>query len=226
MKIVVFHGQNHKGSTYHTTKLILDRVVSPGDTVLEFQANRIPPCVGCFTCFMKGEEKCPHREAFGPAAEAVEEADLVVAESPAYVMGMTGQLKSLFDHFGYRWVVHRPHPSMRNKIGLAVSTTAGAGAGRVTKDIARQFFWWGIPKTYRLGVAVAALSWQEVSEKNKAKIGKKAEKLAGSIKKRLGKKAGKPNFRWRLIFSVIRKVMQGDGWNDTDKVYWRQNGWI
>jgi len=43
-------------------------------------------------------------------------------------MEMSGQLKTFFDHMAYRWISHRPHPSMKNKIGVAISTTAGAGA--------------------------------------------------------------------------------------------------
>ncbi|HEY8391580.1 MAG TPA: NAD(P)H-dependent oxidoreductase, partial [Capillibacterium sp.] len=47
------------------------------------------------------------------------------------VLGMTGQLKTFLDHMGYRWLPHRPHPQMFRKIGLAVSTAAGAGAKKV-----------------------------------------------------------------------------------------------
>ena len=60
-------------------------------------------------------------------------------------MGMTGQLKTFLDHMGYRWLSHRPHPQMFRKIGLAVSTAAGAGAKRVTKDLRRRYFFWGTP---------------------------------------------------------------------------------
>ena len=51
--------------------------------------------------------------------------------TPPTVPSMTGQLKTFLDHMGYRWLPHRPHPQMFRKIGLAVSTAAGAGAKKV-----------------------------------------------------------------------------------------------
>lgn len=55
-------------------------------------------------------------------------------DTPNYCMGMTGQLKTFFDHMAYRWLSHSPLGAMQNKIAIAVSTTAGAGAGVATQE--------------------------------------------------------------------------------------------
>jgi hypothetical protein len=35
----------------------------------------------------------------------------------------------------YRWMSHRPHPKIFGKVGLVISTAAGAGAKKVTKAL-------------------------------------------------------------------------------------------
>lgn len=224
MKIVVLHGQNHKGSTWHITQLLLDELKEKKDNVSEFQINGIEPCVGCFTCITKDEALCPHRSLTGPIVKAIEEADVVIVDSPNYCMGMTGQLKTFFDHLGYRWMSHRPHSSMKSKIGVAISTTAGMGAVGVTKDIKKQLFWWGIPKIYRLPFTVSAASWSEVKEEKRKKITHTIEKTAQKIKKSVGKV--KPGIKSKFIFSMMRGQQKGMAWNPVDKKHWEENGWL
>ena len=64
MKIVVLHGQMHKGSTYNITKLFSDNISVENTKIIEFfMPKDTPPfCIGCFSCFEKGEEKCPHAD--------------------------------------------------------------------------------------------------------------------------------------------------------------------
>ena len=225
MKIVVLHGQSHKGSTWHVARLLLDELSNKTDALTEFQTNGINPCIGCFSCIVKDDSLCPHRASVGEIIEAIEQADVVIAESPNYCMGMSGQLKMLFDHMGYRWMSHRPHHSMSRKIGIAIFTASGMGAGRVTKDISRQMFWWGVAKTYRLPFTVAAMNWDEVKEERKIKLQIKAKKLAVRIIKRLPKI--KPGIQSRFMFGIMRSMQKGKmSWNPVDRKYWEDNGWI
>ncbi len=84
---------------------------------------------GCYACFERGEQFCPHADTIQPIVRALLEADLLVFESPCYVLGMSGQLKALLDHMAYLWMANRPDERMFSKIGLAVSTAAGNGRG-------------------------------------------------------------------------------------------------
>lgn len=222
MKIAVIHGQSHKGSTYHLTQLLLDQF--PESEIAPYQVNHLKHCIGCFNCIQKGEEKCPHAGDIQPIVHAIEEADLIIAESPNYCMGMSGQLKTFFDHMAYRWISHRPHPSMRKKIGVAISTTAGVGAGGVTKDIVKHMFWWGIPKTYRLSAAVSAMNWEGVKPEKKRKLEKKVIKIAAKIHKQTGKE--KTGLKYKFFFSLMRGNQKNNTWNPTDRRHWEENGWI
>lgn len=224
MKITVLHGQNHHGSTWNTTQILLDLLVSEVDEYNEFFVNDIPNCIGCFTCIMKDEEKCPHRSLTKPIIQAIEQSDIIIVGTPNYCMGMTGQLKTFFDHMAYRWMSHRPLDEMKSKVAIAVSTTAGVGAGVATKQIAKQLFWWGIPKVYRLNEAVAASKWDDVKPKTKAKIEQKAMKIARKINKNHGK-VGR-GLRQKFIFKMMGYMQKSGLGTPKDASYWKDHGWI
>lgn len=148
MRIVVLHGQSHKGSTYHLAKLFCDKL---GGEVTEFFLPRDfgAFCVGCSQCFSKSEQLCPHADQLWPITEALDAADVIVLASPVYVYHVTGPMKALLDHYGYRWMVHRPQEGMFFKQAVCLSTAAGAGTRRTNQDLADSAFFWGIAKIHR-----------------------------------------------------------------------------
>ena len=57
-----------------------------------------------------------------------------------YVYHVTAAMKTLLDHYGYRWMIHRPEESMFRKQVVCISTAAGGGMKETTKDIADSTF--------------------------------------------------------------------------------------
>ena len=130
MNIVIIHGQSHKGSTCHIAHELADKIIGDpregsrpdNDTVPQPHAGEITEfflprdfddfCCGCTTCFMKDEEKCPHHEKLAPITEALDAADVIILASPVYVLHPTGAMKALLDHYGWRWMSHRPDEKM------------------------------------------------------------------------------------------------------------------
>ena len=226
MRIVVLHGQMHKGSTYNITKLFLENLSDENTEITEFFMPEDTPsfCIGCFNCFMKGEEECPHADKVQAIVKAMDEADLIILESPCYAFGMSGQLKTLLDHLAYRWMVHRPHPKMFSKVGLVISTAAGAGTKKVTKSLKDNLFHWGVAKIYRYGKNVAASSWESVKTEKKLKIEKDVKELSGKISKEIGNV--KPGLKTKLMFHIMRMGQKANDWNPTDREYWLNNGWL
>ena len=141
---------------------------------------------------------------------------------------MTGQLKNFFDHMAYRWFSHRPFDQMQSKVAVTISMTAGTGAGAATKQIAKQLFWWGIPKTYWINVAVAASRWDDVKPKTKLKIEQKAFKIAKKIRiKADGKHVlAHRGLRQKFIFKMMGNMQKSGLGTPKDAAYWRENGWI
>jgi multimeric flavodoxin WrbA len=226
MKITVLHGQTHKGSTQNITRLFLNKLSDENTEITEFFMTKDAPpfCLGCFNCFMKGEAKCPHSSIVQPIAKAMEEADLLVLESPCYVFGMSGQMKTFLDHVAYRWISHRPHGAMYNKVGLCISTSAGAGEKKVTKALKEQLFWLGVPKIYRYSKKVAASSWEQVKPEKKAQIEEEVTRLAKRIKKNICRV--KPGIKTKFMFNIMRMNQKANDWNAADKEHWMKNGWL
>jgi multimeric flavodoxin WrbA len=225
MEITIIHGQSHKGSTYHISQMLKERLTDSESNVNEFFLPVDGPafCAGCYQCIMKGESNCPHSDKVQKIAEAMIRSRVIIIDSPTYCLDMSGQLKTLFDHLGYMWFSHRPRKEMFTKIGIALSTTAGAGAKRVTKSIAKQMFWWGVPKVFKMPFTVSAMRWSEVTEKTRKIISESVEQVADSIKRCEGKAA--PGIGSRFLFGLMRKMHAGNTWNPTDRDYWKNNGW-
>ncbi len=222
MKIVIINGVNHKGSTYQIAHMLADKV---NGEVKEFflpkDFNEF--CCGCTQCFMKSETLCPHYEKLKPLTEEMEEADLIILDSPVYVYHASGAMKAFLDHYGYRWMVHRPNDSMFKKQGVVISTAAGAGMKSANKDMADSLFFWGIPQIYKIGVAVRATDFNSISDKIKLKIEKKTTKIAKKINKKNGKV--KPKFKTKGFFYIMR-MLQKNGFNPADIKYWKEKGWL
>ena len=223
MKIVICHGQNHKGSTYHIARALADKI---GGEITEFFLPRDfgEYCVGCGNCFMKGEEKCPHYDKIRRITEAIDESDVIILDSPVYVYHATGAMKVLLDHYGYRWMVHRPSENMFHKQGVVISTAAGAGMKSTNQDMADSLFFWGVPKIYRYGKAVAALRWEDVSDKTKEGIDRKISAIASSIQKNHG--VVKPGLKTRVYFAIMRQIQKKGMMSPQDRAYWSKKGWL
>ena len=221
MKVVMIHGQSHKGSTYHIAEMIAEKL--KGEITEFFLPKDFDEfCVGCANCFEKSEMLCPHYEQLKPITEAIDQADVMILASPVYVYHVTGAMKAFLDHYGYRWMVHRPEESMFAKQAVCISTAAGRGMKSTNRDMADSTFFWGVAKTYKYGVAVAAVSWDNVKPELKKRIDKKMTAIADKIKKNAG--CIKPGIKIRAFFHVMR-LMQKSGWNEADRSYWKEKGW-
>lgn len=221
LKITIIYGQNHKGSTYHIAHKLATKI--GGDITEYFLPKDFSSfCLGCTQCFMVDEAKCPHYEDIKPITKSLDEADLIILASPVYVYHASGAMKAFLDHYGYRWMVHRPEASMFKKQAVCISTAAGAGMKSTNKDMADSLFYWGVPKIYKLGFAVRATNYDGIAQRRKNKIDKKISKLSKKIIKRNGKV--KPGFKTKAFFNLMR-MLQKKGWNEADVNYWQARGW-
>ena len=221
MKVVIIHGQSHKGSTYHIARVLAEK--TNGEIAEYFLPRDFDEfCVGCTRCFMESESKCPHYEKLEPITKAIDEADVIILASPVYVYHATGAMKAFLDHYGYKWMVHRPVESMFKKQGVCISTAAGAGFKSTNKDMSDSLFFWGVAKIYKFGLGIAATDWNSVSEKKLQLIEKKTTKIANKIVSNNGKI--KPGLKTRAFFFIMH-LMQKNGFNQADVDYWKEKGW-
>lgn len=222
MKIVIIHGQSHKGSTYHIARMVAEKT---GGEIKEFFLPRDfgEFCVGCTNCFKDSETRCPHYEKLKPITDVLDESDVIILASPVYVYHATGPMKAFLDHYGYRWIVHSPEESMFSKQSVCISTAAGGGMKSTNKDMMDSLFFWGVAKRYKYGVGVAAVDWNKVSDKKKKAIDKATTKIAEKLVRNNGKV--KPGIKTKALFYIMR-LAQKNGFNPRDVEYWKEKGWL
>lgn len=228
MKICIIHGSPRKGNTYKAVQIVKEAMLKKGKVeFIEYFLPKDTPhfCRGCFACFEKGEEHCPHAQYVQPIAQSMREADGIILSSPVYVLAENGAVKALLDHYGYMFMVHRPMPEMFSKIGMVISTTAGAGTGYAMKTIARSFNFWGMKRIYKCGLTLSAKEWEEMKlekqQKFKGKLHRKADQFYRAVENR---KKLSPRIFTRLLFMVMRRMVFSFP-NRLDQEYWKDKGW-
>lgn len=226
MKIAVIHGQNHKGSSYHVGRFLVDKLETSNNVKEFFLPKDMPKfCTGCYNCLVKGEEYCPHYEYMKPISEAISKSDLLVFTTPVYCLRTSGSMKALLDHYFTWFVVHRPKEEMYFKKAVIIASGAGTGMRKAASDIKTSLFYWGIShiKVYKL--RSMAMSWNDISEERKVKIHSDMNRMATKIKSHDGK--AKVSLRSKIMFYIMR-MMQTKNMEASlkDKEYWRDKGWL
>lgn len=222
MKIVLIHGQNHKGSSYHIGKMLAEQFEN--SEVQEFFLPRDLEhfCIGCYNC-IEDEKKCPFYTEKNRIMCEVEKADLLIFTTPTYCMRASAPMKAFIDLTFTYWMAHKPRTCMFFKKAVVISTAAGSGAKSAVKDIANTLFYWGVPCVKEYGIAVQAMNWAQVNDKKKDKINADMVKMA--------RKVSKPKLRvgikTKLMFEIMRMMqMKNLGSGEKEKEYWKEKGWL
>jgi len=225
MNITIIYGQKHKGNTWAFVKLFLEQFEDAYVAEFYLPDESLGYCAGCVKCIMRDEKTCPHAKYMQTITTSLDNADLLIIASPCYAMGMTGQLKTLFDHLAYRYMAHRPEPSMFSKQALAISTAAGAGMGKTAKTIADNLFWWGVARIYQYGLRIYAPDFESIPDKRKKKIVRKVKRIARNIQ--INNKRVKVGLKTKLMFWIMRLNMkENNELNSADRKYWQKHGWL
>ena len=231
MKITVINGTEKHGVTYKLKEIFLDELREKAE-ITEFYLPKDCPnfCVGCTTCFRGDQHKCKDAEYTQKIEKAVLEADLLVFTSPAYVFHATGAMKAMLDHFGYRWMPHRPAKEMFGKRAVIITQCLGAGGKAAAKDIKDSLSWWGVSNirvcSFKL---MSEIEWDKLSEKARKKMADKLVSVAGKVKKTDFSKPARANFITKCKFYAVRMLQTNLGKTNpeyTDFKYWKANGWL
>ena len=92
------------------------------------------------------------------------------------------------------------------------------------KDIQNTLFYWGVPYIKEYGIAVQAMSWDQVSEQKKDRIKQDIKKLTNKISNHQNPHAG---IKTRFMFDIMRMMQnKGLGSSPEEKEYWKTNGWL
>lgn len=224
MKIVLIHGQSHKGSSYTIGRQITDKITGNKELTEFFLPKDLNHfCVGCYNC-IEDEGKCPCYSEKHRIMEEIEKADILIFTTPTYCMRASAPMKSFIDLTFTYWMSHKPRKCMFHKKAVVVSTAAGVGTGSAIKDIKTALGYWGISDIIKYGVSVQAMNWNMVSEEKKCKIGRITDKIAKKLSN--GHKP-KASIKTKVLFCIMRMIqINGMGSGEAEKNYWKKNGWF
>ncbi len=133
MKIIAIMGSpKGKGSGHKIVKMIEDRMIAIGNVEFEYlflkEAN-LKPCIGCYNCMAKGEDKCPLRDDRAAIEQKLLAADGFILSSPVYMGSVSGLMKNFIDRFAY--LSHRPL-FYRQKMLVVVNTSITGEKGTLS----------------------------------------------------------------------------------------------
>ncbi len=231
MKITVINGTEKHGVTYKLKELFLENFKSVAEITEYYLPKDCPSfCLGCTNCFMRGENTCKDYSYINAIEKSLIQADLIVMTSPAYVMHTTGAMKALLDHFGYRWMPHRPATEMFGKRAVIITQCLGAGAKSTAKDIEHSLSWWGISKIKGFKSALMSdILWDKIPEKKQKKITKGINQLAHKFVEINYSKPAHTKLTIKIKFAfcrLIQKQVRKNGNVGVDNEYWFNNGWL
>ena len=231
MKITVVNGTEKHGVTYKLKEIFLNEFRDRAE-ITEYYLPRDCPnfCIGCTACFLTDEHKCKDAEYIQKIEESLLSADLLVFTSPAYVFHTTGAMKAMLDHFGYRWMPHRPAKEMFGKRAVIITQCLGAGGTSAAKDIKDSLSWWGVSSirvcSFKL---MSDIHWEKIQEKKRKRMTEKLVNTARYINHIDFSRPAKTNLVTKCKFYAVRMLQTGLGKKDpeyTDYKYWKNNGWI
>lgn len=231
MKITVINGLEKHGATYRLKEIFLEPFRGEAEITEYYLPKDCPNfCAGCTACFLQGEDRCKDAAYVSAIEKSLLEADLLVFVSPVYVYHASGAMKNLLDHFGYRWMPHRPAKEMFGKRAVIISQCLGGGVGSTVKDMRDSLSWWGVSTIKSCGFRLMNdIHWDKLPEEKRASMTKKLQKTAAKMKKINYAKPGRTGLITRGKFFAIRMLQKSVGKTNPDSLdfrYWRDNGWL
>lgn len=223
MKILAIMGSPRRnGNTYKVTRKVEEKMKQLGDVEFEYVFLRdldLKPCLGCGTCFLKGEDHCPHKDDRAMLEEKMHKADGVIFTSPVYVFNVSGLMKNFFDRFAY--ACHRP----RFFKSALVLSTAGfeLGMNQMLKSFKFTPEVWGFRVAHSFGIAANEVpEFGTRTEKADKKIGLAAKKFHSAVA------AGKvkPGLFNMAVFLAAQPSIRKISADYYDYHYWRDHGWL
>jgi multimeric flavodoxin WrbA len=205
MKIVAIMGSPRgRGAGFKVVQQVEERMKTMGTVEFEYVFLKdadLKPCIGCFNCVTKGEDKCPLKDDRAAIEKKLLEADGVILSSPGYVQNVSWLMKNFMDRFAY--TNHRLR--FFGQKGMMVVNSGGAGLNEAIKCM--EIALGGLEVVSRVGAGTPPWPQTENAKKKKQKlIEDEAVKFYRAM---AGKKLRDPTFMEYVRFAV-QKTISGE----------------
>ncbi|MCP4762417.1 MAG: NAD(P)H-dependent oxidoreductase [archaeon] len=176
IKVLAICSSPRKGNTYSALKVI-EEYPDIDYKILMLKDLNFEMCKGCYTCVLKGEEKCPLKDDRDMIINEMVDADGIIFASPVYVNHATALMKNFMERFGY--YAHRP--IFQDKFGMVMATCGMFGSEETNKFMEGIFNAYGFNMVSSLELQMATKTEKEKSL-NREKTFKAVDTLINRIK--------------------------------------------
>jgi multimeric flavodoxin WrbA len=224
MKILAIMGSPHKGNSLQATQRIEQKLAEFGDIEFDYvhlKDVELEPCRGCFTCFIKDEERCPVKDDKAMIAQKMEEADGLIFVSPVYSMHVSYLFKRFVDRFACTF--HRPR--YWGKYALVVAVAGNVGLKETSKYLKDVAMAWGFEVVDELGYLMAPRNTpMRTISAQKDRTDEAVSKFYTAIKDKAPRKL---TFRDHFTFRIMQaSYARLEIMSPTDYRYWKEKGWL
>ncbi|MCX7749910.1 MAG: flavodoxin family protein [Clostridia bacterium] len=223
MKILIISGSPRKGETHKAAQFVDEKLKKIGGFEVDWLILKdlnIKPCIGCFACLNKGENKCPMKDDRDIIVDKMKQADGLIIAVPNYSLQVPALTKNLLDRLAY--IFHRP--SMQGKIFMGLVTQGVYGGGNILKYLNEAMRFWGFSISKGVSVTVVpGFRLPQVQKKIEAALEKAAGRFAKALKE---KKVTVPSLKEVAIFRLARTGMKNMDKTSVDRQYYESKGWF
>jgi multimeric flavodoxin WrbA len=204
MKIITICGSPRKGNTYSVLNEIKENFPEIDFKILILKDLHFEMCKGCYSCVLRGEDKCPLKDDRDMLIKEMTEADGVIFSSPVYSHMVSAHMKNFFDRFGF--LAHRPQ--FFDKFAMSFTTGAGYGAEYAMQYMDKMAAVFGFNVVPSLNLTIRP---GKVKEKDKQFNEKKAVEAFRVLLSRIEKGTRtKPSLNFMVPFHIFKLISELD----------------
>jgi len=184
VNVTIIYGTMTKGNTYNCVQLLLNNLrLTMNIKVTDFFSSNDLSYFnhGCLPSGIDGEYRHLHIDYVDCILKSLINSDLIILASPVYSCDISTEMKVLLDDLYYKFITHKSNSFMRNKIGLVISTSAGAGLFNTTRNLKRFLYSLGVQNIFRFTDTLYEVNWENINLKRRLQINKQLSKLSCKI---------------------------------------------
>jgi multimeric flavodoxin WrbA len=224
MKILAITGSPFQGNTLEKVENLERKLVKFKDVEFEtihLKDMDLKPCLGCFQCFIKGDDKCPLKDDKEKIFQKLEEAEGVILATPVYSMHVSYLLKLFIDRFSCTF--HRPR--YFGKYVMTVAVAGNIGLKETHNYLKMVAETWGFEFVDELSYRAAPKNTpMKIPPLKKDRTDRVVDKFYTAIKEKKPKKLTLSDYlTFRLMQSVYKRL---EHMSPFDYQYWQEKGWF
>ena len=209
MKIVAICGSAHEGNTHSVLKTLAEEHPDIHFNVIMLHKADLGECTGCYTCTLKGEDKCPLKDDRDMIVKEMHDADGVIFASPVYVNHSSALMKRFMERLNY--MGHRP--PFFGKHAMVMAVGGGFGADHANEFMEGIFSVFGFNVVSSAELYIAPKSEVETRANHK-KITTAFNAFVSEIKKGPARKPT-PTITQLIYFKIFKAISE---WNKEEGV--------